>query len=264
MSDSFEMANAPDSRENCFDGFADVSAFLFIVAHHDSTSFLSLDRLFSGGVESVPSIFSVRIDSTVFFEYVLYRDFFTPDVMNELQSSAVRFVGISSYKTLSLYDSCCSASVSKYLTVAARFDMDVVPLIRSKRSLMKRSVLSHGPPFRAAWDALLLEMGYSMETIRGLDDISPFYCNSMLISPQWLHRLALRMRQAIDITTQNASVRALFAVSAGNSAVAVRIFGTPHYQLFPFVFERLPAFFLAAEGARVCQHIDECYYNTQS
>ncbi len=44
--------------------------------------------------------------------------------------------------------------------------------------------------------------------------------------------------------------------------VARRIFNSTTYQMHPFVFERLPSFFFAVEGARVCQGSAECETNT--
>eukprot|EP01034_Spumella_vulgaris_P027587 gene27587-34330_t len=78
--------------------------------------------------------------------------------------------------------------------LAARGDYDVIPLVRSRRSLLVSATFSH---------ALFSHTG--------------------------------RYEDYAD------------------QSVALRIFNSTSYQLHPFVFERLPAFFLAAERARVCQ-----------
>jgi hypothetical protein len=56
------------------------------------------------------------------------------------------------------------------------------------------------------------------------------------------------MYKAINITMNDPKVGSLMAVDAeyeeGNPKVALNVFGTTYYQLHPFVFERLPTFFI--------------------
>eukprot|EP00981_Chlorochromonas_danica_P010851 scaffold3475_cov173-Ochromonas_danica.AAC.6 len=49
----------------------------------------------------------------------------------------------------------------------------------------------------------------------------------------------------------------------GEVSVARKIFGTDYYQLHPFIFERLPAFFFYSTGLKICQETTgPCKYNS--
>jgi hypothetical protein len=48
----------------------------------------------------------------------------------------------------------------------------------------------------------------------------------------------------------------------GKREIAMAIFSTPYYQLHPFVFERLPVFFMYAHNHTICTGPDSpCKYN---
>jgi hypothetical protein len=94
-----------------------------------------------------------------------------------------------------------------------------------------------------------------------------FYRNIFVIKPAVLKKLMLFMTRAMHIATTNPTVKALLSVDAkykeGQAEVANRIFGTSYYQLHPFVFERLPSFFLHASGAKICAGDNgPCPYNS--
>ena len=43
----------------------------------------------------------------------------------------------------------------------------------------------------------------------------------------------------------------------------MRIFGTKYYQLFPFIFERLPSFFIYVNNYKICSsNTGPCKYNS--
>jgi hypothetical protein len=54
----------------------------------------------------------------------------------------------------------------------------------------------------------------------------------------------------------NETVKALFEHDAGykhyNSSAVEQIFHTTHYEMHPFIFERLPSFYFRANSLQVC------------
>jgi hypothetical protein len=75
------------------------------------------------------------------------------------------------------------------------------------------------------------------------------------------------MNRAIDIAVSNEEIKNLLEKDAnykeGSSDVSMRIFGTPYYQLHPFIFERLPSFYLHSINANICHNkTGPCKYNT--
>lgn len=240
-------------------------AILYLVAHDTDSEHLA--RKFSACKESW--IQPIRINSTVFFESTIYRDIFPP---YQKEWEDLDFVVTATYKTVAkqlqynkytqnldlIYDS---------LRIARDGHYDIVPFLRSGSGTMSFCLYFHGKPFRAAWDALLVELGYSIPLIRSLDEMKSFYRNIFIIRPKVLKELMVFMSRAIHIVSTNSAVRALFEVDAkykeGAEDVAMRIFGTKYYQLHPFIFERLPSFFLHASNAKICAAATgPCAYNS--
>ena len=74
------------------------------------------------------------------------------------------------------------------------------------------------------------------------------------------------MYKAINITMNDPKIGSLMAVDAeyeeGNPKVALNVFGTTYYQLHPFVFERLPTFFIYVNKYKICSiESESCQYN---
>jgi hypothetical protein len=114
---------------------------------------------------------------------------------------------------------------------------------------------------------LLHEMGFSSSVIRGFDNEKVFYRNIYIMKPKLFRDLAIFMQHAMEIVKSNDRVATLFAVDSkykeGTEEVAKRIFGTTYYQLHPFVFERLPSFYLYTVKAKVCgDRSGPCKYNS--
>lgn len=106
-----------------------------------------------------------------------------------------------------------------------------------------------------------------MAVIKQWDEMKPFYRNIYIARPVVLQSLLTFMGRAIAIAETNEQVRSLLqkdsSYKEGKKEVAIAVFGTPYYQLYPFIFERLPAFFLHAEGYRICHDKSgPCQYNT--
>eukprot|EP01033_Poteriospumella_lacustris_P008331 gene8331-6011_t len=185
----------------------------------------------------------------------------------------VDFVVTATYKTVAraLHYNGFSQStelIYGHLKLARHFDFDVVPFLRAGSDFVTFVRYWHGAPFLAAWDALLRALQYSEAQIRAFDRTRLcFYRNVFVAKTAAFRRLAGLMQRAMHVAQTDATVRQLLAVDArykeGQPEVAQRVFGTPHYQLHPFVFERLPAFFAFTERLRVCiGDGSPCKYNS--
>lgn len=240
-------------------------SILYLVAHDSDSEHLA--RKFSSCKESW--IQPVRINSSVFFESVIYRDVFPP---YQKEWEDLDYVITATYKTVAkqLHYNKYTQSldlIQDSLRIAKEGDFDIVPFLRSGSGTMSFCLYHHGKPFRAAWDALLAELGYSISLIRSLDEMKSFYRNIFIIKPKVLKELMHFMSKAMHIAATNPSVRALLQADArykeGSEEVSMRIFGTKYYQLYPFIFERLPSFFLHASNAKICAATaGPCPYNS--
>jgi len=238
---------------------------LYLIAHDADSEHLA--RKFSSCKESW--IQPVRINSTVFFESIIYKDIF-PVYQKEWED--LDYVVTATYKTVAkhLHYNKYTQSldlIQDSLRIARDGDFDVVPFLRSGSGTMSFCLYFHGKPFRAAWDALLLELGYPLPVIRSHDEMKSFYRNIYVIKPKALKELTIFMYRAMDIAQNNPAVKALLEVDSrykeGTEEVALRIFGTTYYKLYPFIFERLPSFFLHASNAKICAATaGPCPYNS--
>lgn len=155
-----------------------------------------------------------------------------------------------------------------HLKLARHFDFDVVPFLRAGSDFVTFVRYWHGEPFLAAWNALLRALQYSEAQIRAFDRTKVcFYRNVFVAKTAAFQRLAAFMQRAMHVAQTDAAVRQLLAQDArykeGQADVAQRVFGTPHYQLHPFVFERLPSFFAFTERLKVCiGDGSPCKYNS--
>jgi hypothetical protein len=130
---------------------------LFLVAHDNESEHLA--RKFSACKENW--IHPVRVNSTVFFESVIYRDIF-PAYQKEWEN--LDYVATGTYKTVAKqlhYNKFNQGLdvIQSSLQVAHDGDYDIVPFLRSGSGTMSFCLYFHGKPFKAAWDALLLELG---------------------------------------------------------------------------------------------------------
>lgn len=153
------------------------------------------------------------------------------------------------------------------LKVAKEGNWDIVPFLRSGSGNMGFSTYFHKVTFKEAWDGLLQALGYSNDIIRKYDEHKPFFRNVYVVRPSVLEGLVDFMIKAINMAQTDAKIIGLLSKDShykeGSEEVATRIFGTKYYQLYPFIFERLPSFYLHALGAKICHDTNgPCQYNT--
>ncbi len=142
-----------------------------------------------------------------------------------------------------------------------------MPFLRSGSGTLSFAAYWHGKTFRPAWYGILTAMGYRTETIQGLDESKPFYRNIYIIKSRILASLVQDMSRAMDIAETDSKVADLLNVDSkykeGNVEVALKVFGTTYYKLHPFIFERLPSFFLHVNASKICHGTEgPCKYNT--
>eukprot|EP01036_Dinobryon_divergens_P027187 gene27187-35916_t len=279
MSGDYEVVESPTSKKDVGGGKGcDVDhdleravlsngsrSILYLISHDNNSD--SLGRKFSQCKERW--VKSVRIPNTVFFESIIYREIF-PKLRTEWES--LDFVITGTYKTVAKqlhYNGFTQnqAQIKFFLDVAKNGQYDVVPFLRSGSGTMSFCMYWHGKPFKEAWTALLNSLGYSTALIRSLDEVKPFYRNIFIIRPAALVKLMQFMDRAMYVAENNLKVKELLQKDAkykeGQEEVALRVFNTKYYQLHPFIFERLPSFFLHAENMTICHGPDgPCKYNS--
>lgn len=209
------------------------------------------------------------LPTTVFFESILYKTFL-PRHFHEL--ARYDYVITVTYKTLNrkllprYMPVLTFNGIRRMLRIARAHNYDVLPFMRDFEEMMPTSIKYHTENFRIAWDALLRELGFNQTTIEKFYTMKAFYRNVFVIKPTTLAKLTVFMSKALDIAQSNPAIVALLRKDAkyvlGTPQIARSVFGTSYYQLHPFIFERLPAFYLNAIGAKICTGPDTpCKYN---
>ena len=242
-------------------------AHMFLIGH-DAQS-ISIAKEISACYSSSAWFHIQQITSTPFFESILYTE------VLETQSAVWReldYVITGTYKTVSgrvrRWERVQTfEEITRLLHVARQGGWDVVPFLRSGSGMMSNCLYWHKKGFKLAWDALLGAMNYSYPSIRQHYEMKPFFRNVYIIKPSVLEGLIKFMKTALLVAQQDKHVAALLAKDShykeGSADVSRRIFGTDYYQLHPFIFERLPAFYLHHAKASICSADQgECAYNT--
>jgi len=172
------------------------------------------------------------------------------------------YIVVTTYKTIEL----AAHNMKRLLTHIHEKDYDCIPFLRSYANFVDQARHRHGLIIIKAWDLLLLKMGYSMKEIRDFDDKKPFFRNIFIIKPMFLLQLSKLMHKAMNTINNDKELSEYFASDSsyeGTNTVALKTFGTDYYQLHPFVFERLPAFFLFMMKANVCIGSEYNTYTTK-
>eukprot|EP01039_Chlorochromonas_danica_P005691 gene5691-6275_t len=202
-----------------------------------------------------------RLEKSPFMESQVYRDLFLPSVASLTQE--VDFVLTCTYRHV-LKSVAADGHVTTTLTWkrlqllldrAVRERLDAIPIETVPRSFIISSLMSsHGIGAIKAWNVLLVRMGFSVAAVDSGQHIYGFWRSSYLIRPAVLQQLTKLMVEAMGIVERDEACKGYFKKNAkymGDPIVAYTVFGTPYYQMHPFIFERLPAFFLAMMGASV-------------
>ena len=119
-------------------------------------------------------------------------------------------------------------------------------------TLLRQARMTHGVQFIEVWHELLRRLGFSMEKIRASDAFGMFFSNYWLAKPAVMLQFIDFIQSALRLVERDARLKVMLQADAryleGNSNIARRVFGTPFYQLHPFIFERLAVVFFGSEN----------------
>lgn len=204
-------------------------------------------------------VFPIRLATSPFFESIAYKTFF-------LQNLAIYG------KNTDLFITCTYRHAQEFVpawpqvntltyerlkefistTVSNRYD--VYPLETwPSHTLFESLGRYHQRPAVRAWRGLLQKMGFREDEIDTYTDINAFWRSSYIIRPDMMRKMTFLMTKAMELVEHDATIRYLFSKDStyrgGNAQIAMHTFGTPYYQMHPFIFERLPSFFLSEMNA---------------
>jgi hypothetical protein len=265
-------------------------SIMFIISHTKESDAIANRYKVCYGVDWIEVI---HLPKSVYFESIIYSSFFP---FSENIWEKYDYVITATYKTLtrsllprymplqtftdikqmlfiardltdpSAASSPFSSSFSSSTSALAGSGYDIYPFFRDFEDMIPTSVKYHSPVFLQVWNLLLRSLGYSQKTIEKFYYIKGFYRNAFMIKPSVLKKLILFMQQAMFLAENNHEIKKLLSANAyyvlGKKEIALEIFNTSYYQLYPFVFERLPVFFLYANDFHICIGLDTpCKYN---
>lgn len=244
---------------------AGTKSILYIIAHSNAYTKLAND------LRSCRKdwIRAAEVPVSVYFESMMYRTILpsqhglwsTYDYVITATYKTMNRTLLPRYMPVQSFD-----SIKTLLQHAKSGQYDVLPFMRDHEEMMNNTVKYHGQAFKDAWDGILIAMGFDEPQIRAFDAQKIFYRNVFIIRPHILQQLMQLMQRAIKFSLKRPELKELLSKRAnyvlGKPDVAIRVFGTKYYQQYPFVFERLPAFFLYSMGAKICSGPDTpCKYN---
>eukprot|EP01031_Cornospumella_fuschlensis_P023226 gene23226-28212_t len=145
-------------------------------------------------------------------------------------------------------------AIKNLLHTAKREDFDVIPLeIFPLTEITFSLSLHHKLNAVKAWNALLINMNFTSQEMQQANTLYAFWRSSYMIRPSVLRTLSQLMRAAMDIAedVRLTSLQRYIRSDAHYATGDPLIFGTPYYQMHPFLFERLPSFLLHRMHAKV-------------
>lgn len=233
-------------------------SFLYIIYHDDKSLSMIKERVNLSYSWIKPKF----IPTTAFFESIVYQYVF-PHVMSEWQN--LDYVITMTYKTLSGIDLYAGNRfeqsfniVAQYLELAKAQSWEFIPFLRGSSWLLHQAIDQHGENFLHAWMELLQAMGYDKKKIHYFSHIFPFFRNIYIIKPEVLRGLTNFMNKAISIALTDEKIYKTLSENALYQSptinVSTKAFNTSYYQMHPFVFERLPSFYLRSVDTRICSH----------
>ena len=174
--------------------------------------------------------------------------------------SSRQFVGLLSYKSATKILNNIGVVELIEQTASQYAYADVLALLSpSGISLRRHAQLTHGLHFVEVWHEVLRRLGFDERTIIASDEIDAFFCNYWLAKPGLMVGYIAFLEDAIRLMENDTSLAFLLKADAryseGRSDVARGAFGTPFYQLHPFVCERLPVvYFWSRRACTVLVH----------
>lgn len=231
---------------------------IMYIMYHNHLTRIPEKAAFNFAMGSENWIKPAFIHKSFFFESLVYSKFFST---HESEWKRMDYVILGTYKVSLTVGNL--STVKRNLMIAANYTglsfgepIDVIPFARSSQFLLPQA-RDHGDNFRLTWFSLLSKMNYTTQDIEMYSNVRIFYRNAFIIKPLILKKLMTFMQQAMIIAKNDEEIKQMLKSDAkynGVQEVAFDIFNTTYYQLHPFIFERLPSFFLRSIEANVCQH----------
>jgi hypothetical protein len=163
------------------------------------------------------------------------------------------FVGVLSYKISAKVEagrgigSLIESLVELYKT------SEVIALL-SPRNLQLRDQAqkTHGVHFIQVFHELLRRLNFTEVEIAAVDNTDPVFCNYWLAKPYLMLNFIDFVGMAISMLQQDEFLRLLVSADSkyreGSAAVARAVWGSPYYQLHPFICERLAAAYFSSKN----------------
>jgi hypothetical protein len=158
------------------------------------------------------------------------------------------FVGVLSYKISAKVDTVNGIVRLIENLVGKHRNSEVITLL-SPRNLQLRDQAqkTHGMHFIQVFHELLRRLQFTELEIASIDNTDAVFCNYWLAKPYLMLKFIDFMGMAISMLQQDEFLRILVSADSkyreGSAAVARAVWGTPNYQLHPFICERLAAAF---------------------
>lgn len=154
------------------------------------------------------------------------------------------FVGVLSYKIAAKVKSRLDA-VGLIETMVKRYSLSHVIALLSPRHLQLRDQAqkTHGLHFIEVFHELLRRLNFDESDIAAIDGADAIFSNYWIAMPQLMLGFIHFLSDAIRILEQNEDMRFLISADSkyrdGHTYVSRAVWGTPYYQLHPFICERL-------------------------
>lgn len=227
---------------------------MYIISYNNASSYIA--EKYAACRKSWVKV--IRLPLTKYYETAIY---FYLD-RHRAEWRRYQYVLFATYKSLTpslLHPSLpvqTFANIKEMLILAQNDVADVYPFVRGSRQLLNSSVAYHGEDFSKAWFSIMNELHISASLLEKCNQMYPFYRNLYMIKPHILERLMTNMGNIFHVTVENQKIKSLVEKDAhyqlGAPRIAQKIFGTPYYQLHPFLFQLFTPCLLKLMGARIC------------
>lgn len=234
---------------------------LYVIAH-DSYS-LGIAQKWS---LCMPFVKILKIPSTIFFESFAYSSVLS-DLTEQATWDQLDFVGIATYKSLKFVS---IEKLTAYIELAYYKPYDFVPLYATGENLVPQALGGHTEDFNHVWSATLQALGFNEGDIRDHGSKVEVFLRSTFISrPHLMKKLISFMKMSQQVAETNDRLAAILSTDAhyreAKLNVARSVFKADYYHWHPFIFERLPAFYMSYHNVSTFRTLyqTEWFENTQ-
>ena len=200
----------------------------------------------------------INIKSTKILENIMYEEW----LLNNIDDwKNCDYVGTLSWKSLQKIKLPDIDQLKKDLILT---NPDFFAFLVGKQSLIKRTNLYH-PLFGMIWTKLLKNMGYDEKFILS-EKIIPFYSNYWICKSEIMLKYITffnKCKKILDNDEELIRLMNMNSLYKGNldHSDCLKIFDKPYYTYHPFIFERLPCFFVFINNLKIKYDIKSSLIN---